>query len=383
MRAPKMFPQQNDPGAYPRNASAALLVIALYCAPLAAGLPSVESQEFVAVPANADSDNSREPQMSVNLCTDLQSGWRLNSGESLFSALGGFRLTMQDDGNLVLYAIDDMKLPSDFLHVYSYAPDVLKLYAKPIWSTGTHVPKAGKGRGSYCAMEEDGNLVVYDQAQHPCFETRTGGHRGSYLRLQTDGNLVVYTRDLKVAWASNTAARPSRGPEPGRPPDLRRQGNQRPPAFPARLSKDLRSGIRLNLGDSLFSPLGGFRLVLQDDGNLVLYVIDDMQIPWDSSLVVYHDLSILGVYHDVIWSSGTHVRDGDAGPGAYGLMKADGNFIIYDDDDKPCFQSGTKGNPGAFLRCQDDGNLVIYTRDNKAIWQSKTYARIDDVPVAK
>jgi hypothetical protein len=366
-----------------RNASAALLLSALYGVPLVAGVPSAEPRELLAVPANADSDISRERQVSVNLCSDLQCGWRLNSGESLFSALGGFRLIMQDDGNLVLYAIDDMKIPSDFLHVFSCTPDVLKLYAKPIWSTGTHVPHPGIGRGSYCAMEENGNLVVYDQAQHRCFETRTGGHPGSYLRLQTDGNLVIYTRDLKAAWSSNTAARPSRGPEPGRPPAARRRANQGDRSVQGRLSKDLRSGMRLNVGDSLFSPLGGFRLVLQDDGNLVLYVIDDMRIPWDASLIVYHDVSILGIYQDAIWSSATHLREQDAGPGAYCVMKDDGNFIIYDEDDKPCFQSGTKGNPGAFLRCQDDGNLVIYTRDNKAIWQSKTYARIDDVPVAK
>jgi hypothetical protein len=93
-----------------------------------------------------------ELQVSVNLCTDLNSGWWLNSGESLFSALGGFRLVMQNDGNLVLYAIDDMKLPADILHVFACAPDVMKLYAKPIWSTGTHVPKEGKGRGSGSTM---------------------------------------------------------------------------------------------------------------------------------------------------------------------------------------------------------------------------------------
>ena len=42
-------------------------------------------------------------QLSLRLCADLEAGWRLNAGESLFSALGAFRLTMQDDGNLVIY----------------------------------------------------------------------------------------------------------------------------------------------------------------------------------------------------------------------------------------------------------------------------------------
>ena len=33
---------------------------------------------------------------------------------------------------------------ADIVHVLSGTPDVLKLYAAPIWSTGTHVAKAGK-----------------------------------------------------------------------------------------------------------------------------------------------------------------------------------------------------------------------------------------------
>jgi hypothetical protein len=333
--------------------------------------------------AGSAAESERELQVSVNLCTDLISGWRLSSGESLFSALGGFRLVMQHDGNLVLYAIDDMKLPADVSHVFACTPDVMKLYAKPIWSTGTHVPKEGKGRGSYSEMSEDGNFVVCDQAGRPVFETGTRGHPGSLLRLQTDGNLVVYTHDMKPAWSSNTAARPvireAVTPAQAAPGRVMRPDR----GIAARFSRDLRPGWRLNPGDSLFSPLGGFRLVFQHDGNLVLYVIDDTRIPGDSAQIVWHSLDLMEIYQDTIWSTKTHAAGPSAGVAAYCMMKDDGNFVILDEDDKMCFQTGTQGNPGAFLRCQDDGNLVIYTRQNKAIWQSKTYARVDDIPVAK
>ena len=320
----------------------------------------------------------------VNVCTDLNSGWRLSAGESLFSALGGFRLTMQDDGNLVLYAIDDMKLPGDILHVFACTPDVMKLYAKPIWSTGTHVPKEGTKRGSFCVMREDGNFLVCDEDGRSCFETGTLGHPGSFMRLQTDGNVVIYTRGLKVVWRSNTAARTS-GPakHPARPVQ------PRPAAVPSdnmracALSKDLRAGMRLRAGDSLFSPLAGFRLILQDDGNLVLYVIDDRRIPLDAACAVFHSPEVWGIYETAIWSTATDAFSDSGRAGAYCIMKDDGNFVVSDEDGNACFQTGTKGNPGAFLRCQDDGNLVIYTRENKAIWQSKTYARIDDVPSPK
>ena len=295
--------------------------------------------------------------------------------------LGGFRLIMQDNGNLVLYEIDDMKLPPETLHVFDYTPDVKKLYAAPIWSTETMCPNKEKAPVR-TAHGSDGNLVVYDKNQRPCFETRTVGNPGSFLRLQTDGNLVIYTPGLKVAWASNTAARLGHAPDPPRPALPRRRGNPEGRAFQARLSKDLASGMRLNIGDSLFSPLGGFRLVLQDDGNLVLYVIDDMRVPWDASLTVLHDPSVLGLYENVVWSAGTHAL-ARGRPGRYCIMKENGNFVVCDEDDKPCLESGTGGHPGAFLRCQDDGNLVIYTRDYKPIWQSKTYARIEDVPKSK
>jgi hypothetical protein len=348
-------------------ATAVLVNLALSCARL---------------PALVAPASGREPQISVNLCTDLNSGWRLNSGESLFSPLGGFRLTMQDDGNLVLYAIDDMKLPSDILHVFDYTPDVLKLYAKPIWSTGTHLPKDGKGRGAYCAMEDGGNFVVCDRDARVCFETRTGGHPGSLLRLQSDGNLVVYTHDLKPIWSSNTGARPVRREAPKQQRFWRRPQVRNGGLF-ARFSKDLRPGRQLRQGDSVFSPLGGFRLVLQDDGNLVLYSIDDTRLPSDAALVLLHSAEAMGIYHDAIWWTNTHVAGEVAGTAAYCVMKDDGNFVVYDEDDKVCFQTRTQGHHGAFLRCQDDGNLVIYTRDYKAIWQSKTYARIDDVPVPK
>ncbi len=334
-------------------------------------------------PVGPDPDTVNVPQVLANVFTDLKAGWRLGAGESLFSALGGFRLTMQDDGNLVLYVIDDMKLPLDILHVISGAPDALKLYAAPIWSTGTHVPKAGKSRGRHCVMEENGNLVVYDHDRHSVFETGTGGHPGSFLRLQTDGNLVVYTSDLKPIWASNTAARLSGAGEikvpQGRVPGLVHAIR----GLPAQLSMDLRPRWRLNTGDSLYSPLGGFWLFFQVDGNLVLYVVDDERIPGDVAPILLHTAEWPSLYHNALWSTGTHVPTQAAGTGAYCIMKDDGNFVVYDEDDKPCFQSGTKGHPGAFLRCQDDGNLVIYTRDKKPIWQSKTYARIVDNPVPK
>ena len=253
---------------------------------------------------------------------------------------------MQDDGNLVLYVIDDMKLPRDILHVMSGAPDVLKLYAKPVWSTGTHVPKKGQSRGSCCVMEKTGNFVVYDLDRHPVFETLTAGNPGAYLRLQSDGNLVIYTPNHQPVWSSKTASRMDgeaaltiQNLTPGRVARV-------PRPVRAHYSMDLKPGWQLKPGDTLYAPLCGLKLIMQADGNLVLYRIDDGLIPADVTPVLQHTEVPPGLHPHPLWESRTNAPAASAGIGAYCVMKNDGNFVIFDDDDKPCFQTGTSGHPG-------------------------------------
>ena len=143
-------------------------------------------------------------------------------------------------------------------------------------------------------------------------------------------------------------------------------------------TRDLMPGRRLNRGDSLFSPLGAFRLTLQGDGDLALYSIDVTQFNGDVGAVIAHRPEVMKLYHQMIWSAGIDVASTETSAGAYCVMESDGNFIIYDEAGRNCLESGTRGNPGAFLRCQDDGNLVIYTPDLKAIWCSGTDAREPD-----
>lgn len=84
---------------------------------------------------------------------------------------------MQFDGNLVLYVIDDGNLP----------PDITQgQYIKALWQSHT------VGVGFTCEMQDDGNLVVYNEARGANFATNTENHPGAFLRCQDDGNLVVY-----------------------------------------------------------------------------------------------------------------------------------------------------------------------------------------------
>ncbi|WP_433293673.1 hypothetical protein ACQP2F_31205 [Actinoplanes sp. CA-030573] len=108
----------------------------------------------------------------------------------------------------------------------------------------------------------------------------------------------------------------------------------------------LPAGARLASGDELRSGNGRVRLVLQSDGNLVLYRTDDGA---------------------ALWASGTAAR-----PVAYGIMQGDGNLVAYAGDGRPLWASGTHGHPGAEALLQDDGNLVVYDAAGRALWATHT-----------
>jgi hypothetical protein len=131
----------------------------------------------------------------------------------------------------------------------------------------------------------------------------------------------------------------------------------------------------LHVGDFLYSPTRAFRLGLQDDGNLVLYCIDD----FDPAIVRYSDARPIfeqilegALYGRAIWASDTN------GSGALSwIFQDDGNLVLYSDLDGqsgPVWATGSQNMGGTSLICQDDGNLVIYDGENAVVWSSNTYA---------
>jgi hypothetical protein len=137
---------------------------------------------------------------------------------------------------------------------------------------------------------------------------------------------------------------------------------------------------RLAAGDFLYSLTRAFRLTLQEDGNLVLYALDDLfamghqQVqPQDLNDENYFRLIEIFLlppaYMRPVWASGTQ------GSGAISCnLQDDGNLVLYTDDRRPVWASNTQGNPGSGLICQDDGNLVILNSVGWVIWSSNTYA---------
>ncbi|MFJ1752284.1 glycoside hydrolase domain-containing protein [Kitasatospora sp. NPDC088134] len=245
----------------------------------------------------------------------LQPGQRLTPGQTLES--DSVRLAMQPDGNLVAYLKATGGIP------------------QALWSTNT----AGNP-GAYAVMQDDGNLVVYRGDGGPgvggalwASNTWGGSNGGAYTVVQADGNVVIYRRGGGPAvggaiWATGTNAR----------------------------SSALGGGQRLT--GNQWTQSATTRLVMQADGNLVLYRRSD---------------------GGVLWSSNTW-----GNPGAYAVMQPDGNLVVYragrSDPGGALWSTNTWGNSGAYALLQDDANFVIYRQNGGpsvggALWATNTWGR--------
>ncbi len=136
------------------------------------------------------------------------------------------RLVLQDDGNLVLYAVGGQALwnsrtaghSSPSLQLQNDGALVVSSGSTPLWSsgtTGTDLLSTGAGltAGQYvhsldgqavALLQGDGNMVVYLNGR-PGWATGSAGHPGDHLALQGDGNLVLYDGSGRPLWSSGSA----------------------------------------------------------------------------------------------------------------------------------------------------------------------------------
>lgn len=232
----------------------------------------------------------------------LRAGQTLRSGESLRSPSGAFQAIMQSDGNFVLY-----RHPGAVL-----------------FATNTTAP------GSYLSLQDDGNLVIFTAAGQPIWATMALFGSGGALILQDDGNLVLYAPG-GPSWATTPGSLPNAGAGPP----------------PGRVANDvLRPGEYLyTWSPHLTSADGRCRLVMQADGNLVLY--GPSGALWSTTSVgairTYVALTSPGVVQlhastGIRWASPTKA---DAAGGTRLVMQSDCNLVVYSAKDVPLWWTGT------------------------------------------
>jgi hypothetical protein len=226
--------------------------------------------------------------------TTLNSGQTLHQDDYILSPDSQSVLTLQKDGNVLLYS-----------------------NMRSAWHTIT----AGSG-ADRLIMQDDGNLVLYSPSR-AVWASGTNGNPGARLIIQTDGNMVIYSASNVPLWATYTISNPD---------------------HLSYVNTTLGIG-RMYPGQSLDTADRRYHLILQRDGNLVLYSPNR-----------------------AIWASGTDGRNA-----AYLTLQSDGNLVLYDRNARPLWFTGTDGRGNNLrLTVQQDGNLVLYDIFNNPYWHTHT-----------
>lgn len=237
-------------------------------------------------------NTSASPNGSNN--SVLNSGQSISQESYLLSPDSQSALALQSNGDLALYSNFQMS-----------------------WDTG-----ALGSNASRLIMQSDGNLVLYNKSNVALWDSQTSGNPGSRLVLQTDGNMVIYSASNVALWATYTTSNPD---------------------HLAYVNTTLNNG-RLYPGQSIDTADRRFHLVLQPDGNLVLY----------------------SPTH-ALWATGT-----DGKSVAFLAMQSDGNLVLYGQNGSPLWYSGTSGLGNLSLVIQQDGNLVLYNSLGRPYWNTAT-----------
>ena len=123
----------------------------------------------------------------------LYSSQILKSGQELVSENGAYHAIMQHDGNFVIYFSGNFESEN------------------AIWSSGTW--NHHYVRPFYLRINYDGNLVIYDARNKPCWAIKHIGNKDFWISnksseefvfyklvLENDGNLVIYDINNKIIW---------------------------------------------------------------------------------------------------------------------------------------------------------------------------------------
>ncbi|KAM9999647.1 hypothetical protein ACTFIZ_008109 [Dictyostelium cf. discoideum] len=275
-----------------------------------------------------------------NTCSYL-----LQQGQQIDSAVPGGIITlfrdknrkysavMQNDGNFVIYVNDSNGSPT----------------SNSIWASNTHSPYNSRYTLSF---DEDGNLNIQNTVKNISIWSstaktfKTGGP--FFAEMKSNGQLVIYNNQRHVTWFSKS---------------INRTGDIKPVTeLPFNRNSVLsfvllqNQYLQSNVNDGyMFDKNKNLMLRVQPDGTVGLYTRGND-----------------GKYQNVIWSTGTN--GGEAG-GPYKLiMQDDGNLVEYNNQNQVIWSSGTNGlgvKGEYYAEVTTTGQLFICDKYKDILWFSK------------
>ena len=224
----------------------------------------------------------------------------LYEGQGLISPSGDTTLFVQDDGSVVLYR-----------NIANSTPQTL-------WSVGSFGP------GEYLALQNDGDIVVYDSNNNSRWDSGTQNVGfPPYTLTIYDYYIELTDKDGTKIWNDVSGI-----------------------LFGNFLTKSsITSPATLYEGQGLISPSGDTTLFVQDDGSVVLY------------------RNIANSTPQTLWSVGSF------GPGEYLALQNDGDIVVYDSNNNSRWDSGTQnvGFPPYTLTIYDY-YIELTDKDGTKIW---------------
>jgi hypothetical protein len=188
-------------------------------------------------------------------------------------------------------------------------------------------PKGKKPDGATADLQEDGNLVIYED-QKPIWNSHTAGPRGRYTLTVTDpGNAIIKNPAGQPVWAA---------------------------LFDVSLCPSgVDSPAQLTASGCIISPDKHYAMVVKKTGSLEVVPVQPD-----------------GALGKNIWSSGNHLSGGGGAP--FVALQDDGNLVVYVGG-KPVWNAGSNGPAGKFhLELSNEGELKLHRADGAVIWSSKT-----------
>ena len=223
--------------------------------------------------------------------SSVSAPYRFSPGFQLKSANGQHTLSLQSDGNLVLYS-----------------------NGKAAWATWT------VGKGAQLSFQTDGNLVLYSDGWAVLAATMSQNQGGKTLQIQNDGNLVIYTATGKPIWALWGLQREQTL--------FKKITASAPSGTCTRTASSVCVGHVFGSGEQLVS--GEYRLVMQPDGNWVEYrgamPVYATGTANQSTRLVFQSDGNLVMYRNSAVHSATMTQGKD---GNKLVLQSDGNVVIY------------------------------------------------------